>query len=616
MHTVLDEYDIVTSVPKPGGMGLVYRARRRSGEVIALKVIPLSQSGESDAIVRSERRGAEVQKLLGEKDRHVPRVYEFGEKHGVFYIEMEFVDGEDLSSVLARKGTIESREAARIALEIASFLEIAHHTTQGDDRNTPAALVHSDLKPSNIRVVRGSNEIRILDFGIAKAGWHTATTKHFGSLPYMSPECIEGKVDRHADYWALGVLLYEMLAGRLPFSVPQGPSQLPRLQQLIVSGCPPAPLPPLVPIGLQSIVAKMLRRNRARRYQDAGEIKADLRAFLCGRSPGAVLDLRRPYDGDTIVVQPVRPRKPAADRTLAVRPQQQQQQQPRAAPRRRSASLVVRLCAIALLCLAADAYAVRQASYGLAGELRDASSFDPEAAWARYHRIRRWAVTPLLVRDAESALKDRFIVAAERVFADFRRDEPTVRATNWQAARGWLQKASSLDESDLRTKALLRCAEAHLLRIDAESRRNETQRTPLLEQAVERFEDAVRLDFGLPDPHLGLARIYSLGIVDFDRTSRALAAGERRGVAIGRRGNAQLGDAMKGRADRMRWSADSVRGLPEEGDYLRSARSDYEQALGFYDKARGFGLVAANVRHIRRRLAQIERRLTELEAGQ
>src|SRR5688572_12011553 len=170
MATVLDEYHIVTDVPKPGGMGLVYRARRASGEVIALKVIPLGHSGDSEAIVRSERRGAEVQKLLGEKDRHVPRVYEFGEKHDVFFIEMEFVDGEDLSTILARRGTIEPREAARIAYEVASFLEVAHETTYGDDHKLPAALVHSDLKPSNTRIARGSNDIKILDFGIAKAG--------------------------------------------------------------------------------------------------------------------------------------------------------------------------------------------------------------------------------------------------------------------------------------------------------------------------------------------------------------------------------------------------------------------------------------------------------------
>jgi serine/threonine protein kinase len=612
MATVLDEYHIVTDVPKPGGMGLVYRARRASGEVIALKVIPLGHSGDSEAIARSERRGAEVQKLLGEKDRHVPRVYEFGEKHGVFFIEMEFVDGEDLSTILARRGTIEPREAARIAYEVASFLEVAHETTYGDDHKMPAALVHSDLKPSNIRIAGGSHDIKILDFGIAKAGWHTVTTKHFGSLPYMSPECIEGHIDRHADYWALGVALYEMVAGRLPFSVAEGPSQLPRLQQLIVSGCPPQPLPPTVPLGLQAIVTKMLRSDQTRRYQDAAQIKADLAAFLDGATPLALLEFRQPHEGDTIVVQPVRAKEAAPGApTIVVKPT-------RSVPewRSRVPSLTLRICVIAMLCLAADAYAVRQASYGLATELRDASSLDPDTGWARYQRIRRWAVTPFLMRDAQFALKERLVGAADRVLADFRRDQPTVRATSWRAARAWLEKAVALDDSDLRARALLRCAEAHLLRIDAEGRRPNAHRTVLLQRAALRFDDAAGLDPDLPDPYLGLARIYSFGLVDFERTLKALEAGEERGHAIGRRGHAQLGDAMKVRADRLRQAAEGVRGLPEEREYLGSAWEDYLRALAYYDNARGFGFVADNVRLIRRRLEQIDRRLADIEEFQ
>src|ERR1044071_5304768 len=185
MQSVLQEYDLAGQVPKPGGMGLVYRARRRSGELIALKVIPLTGTSDSAAIVRSERRGAAVQRMLAERDRHVPRVYAFGEKRGAFVIEMEFIDGEDLSTVLSRSGTLPAREAARIACEIASFLQRAHAMTYGRVHLRPAQLVHADLKPSNIRIVRGTGEVKILDFGIAKAGWQTHTVKQFGSLPYM-----------------------------------------------------------------------------------------------------------------------------------------------------------------------------------------------------------------------------------------------------------------------------------------------------------------------------------------------------------------------------------------------------------------------------------------------
>jgi hypothetical protein len=130
---------------------------------------------------------------------------------------------------------------------------------------------------------------------------------------------------------------------------------------------------------------------------------------------------------------------------------------------------------------------------------------------------------------------------------------------------------------------------------------------------VQRFEDAARSDPATPDPYVGLARIFSVGLIDFDRASWALTEAERRGQPLGHRGHAQLGDAIRSRAERFRQLASSVRGLPEERSYLRSAVDDYQQALTYYDKARGFGLVAQNVRLVRRRLWQSERRLSEIE---
>jgi tetratricopeptide (TPR) repeat protein len=606
--SILDDYDLIQQLPTPGGMGLVYRVRRRSGEPIALKVVPLQQDGEADAIVRSERRGAAVQKLLGELDPHVPRVYDFGEKDGVFFIEMEFIDGEDLSAILKRSGRIPAREAARIACEVAAFLEVAHHTGVGGDSRTPAELVHSDLKPSNIRIADQTGEVKILDFGIARAGWQTVTAQQFGSVPYMSPERIEGEIDRHADYWALGVVLYEMLAGQLPFRVPDGPSRSHRLEQLIVSRRPAPPLTPDVPPGLCAIVARLLHPDREKRYQDATDLKADLDAFVHGRMPQAVRGYLQPHEGDTIVVKPLRQVDAIAALRLwierwLVRPSRQ-----------RVGLAAVRVGAVAVAAIAIDACVVRRASNDLV-EVIQASSLDPDVAWARYEQLRRWAVVPILLGNVQPPLKHTLVAAADYVAADFRRDQPTVRASHWEAARGWLEKAASIGDFDPAIAAKLQVAEAHLLRIDAEGIRNDVDRTATLRQAIQRFEQAARLDGSAPDPYLGLARIYTYGLIDADRASEALAEAERRGHPIGRRGHAQLGDVMKSRADRLRQSAARVRALPEERLHLRAAAADYERALGFYGKAPGFGDVADNVRATRARLGEVRRRLGRLESG-
>ena len=182
-------------------------------------------------------------------------VYEHGTEGGYFYIAMEYLEGRNLSEVIG-DGPLAPERAAGIAIQLCEFLEAAHGFEATIDGRHLRSLLHGDLKPRNIRVLDG-DRIKVLDFGIAKALSlsRKVTRNDFGSIAYLSPERLEsGEIDAQADFWAVGVLLYEMVSGVQPFRAPDTR----RLEQRIRSLRPAAPLEPPCPPGLQAIVAKLL----------------------------------------------------------------------------------------------------------------------------------------------------------------------------------------------------------------------------------------------------------------------------------------------------------------------------------------------------------------------
>jgi serine/threonine protein kinase len=160
--------------------------------------------GSADRI-HSESRGAEIQRALCEIDDRVPRVFDtFVSDAGWFYVEMEFVDGEDLAAVIER-GPLPVAEAVRIAREVFDFLRIAHSTPVSVDGERREQQLHGDLAPKNIRLTR-DGAVKILDFGIAKGLQATATAVMFGSYGYISPERLRtGRMGTSDDFWSAGV---------------------------------------------------------------------------------------------------------------------------------------------------------------------------------------------------------------------------------------------------------------------------------------------------------------------------------------------------------------------------------------------------------------------------
>ncbi len=212
-------------------------------------------------------------------DNHVPLVHGWGTHDGWFFIDMEYVDGEDLAE-RAGRGPMPADEASWVGVEICSFLERAHRFEAALEEARVRGIIHGDIKPKNVRLNR-AGELKVLDFGIAKglSLSRKLTRNDFGSVSYMSPERLDtGDVDVHSDLWSVGVLLYELVAGRVPFEA----ETTPRLEAVIRSRQPAPPLPVECPPALTRIILKAIAGDLRRRYQDAGEIREDLEAFRAG----------------------------------------------------------------------------------------------------------------------------------------------------------------------------------------------------------------------------------------------------------------------------------------------------------------------------------------------
>lgn len=262
--TLAGRYLIIEELGK-GGMGRVYRAKdTRLDEEVAIKFIRPEIASDKKIL---ERFSNELKLARKVSHKNVGRMYEFMEYEGTAFITMEYVRGENLNELARKIGKFNVGHAISIARQMCQGLAEAHRLN----------IVHRDLKPTNIMVDADGN-LRIMDFGLArveKSSKITSQDKVIGTPAYMAPEQMEGKeIDQRTDIYSLGVIIYELLTGRLPFDAetPVGIA----LKQKLEDPDDPRALNPHIPADLSRLILKCLEKTKTSRYQDVREIITDL----------------------------------------------------------------------------------------------------------------------------------------------------------------------------------------------------------------------------------------------------------------------------------------------------------------------------------------------------
>jgi serine/threonine-protein kinase len=281
-----------------GGMGRIYRALdKKLNEEVALKLVRPEIAADRSTLERFHNELKLARKI---SHPHVGRMYELMEETGTHFITMEYVPGQDLRGLIRQTGKLAVETAVSMAKQVCEGLGEAHK--QG--------VIHRDLKPSNIIIDRAGGA-RIMDFGIARSlavKSRTGAGVMIGTPEYMSPEQVEGKeVDQRSDIYSLGIILYEMLTGRVPF---EGDTPFTvGVKQKSETPKNPKALNPNIPDDLSGIILKCLEKDKSSRYQSAGDVRADLERIEKGMptaeraEPALVSPTRKPFTSKEITVK-------------------------------------------------------------------------------------------------------------------------------------------------------------------------------------------------------------------------------------------------------------------------------------------------------------------------
>jgi serine/threonine protein kinase len=602
------KYDIVRKLGR--SMTDVYLAvDSHSGCQVILKLIEQSGDDYTNLVIQAEQRGAQIQADLHRIDPRILAVYECGFAENCFFVVMEYFEGKNIAELLQIERRLDPKRAAHYAAEICSQLQCLHSFVPDVD-DKKHAVVHGDIKPSNIQI--GSNgDVRLLDFGIAKVITYTRnlTQHNLGSPTYCSPERLaKGQVDAQADLWAVGVSLYEMVAGSPPYQA----QNTRKLEALIESRRPPRSLPDTCPAGLAAVIKKALAPDIANRYDSAAEFESDLRAFIADRPTKAYQQRRPAWGNDPTVnkfypeVIEVQPRKPFwrnGPKKLA-----RTWGGIRAFNWVRAGSILFGVLSVFLL-------------FYLFGRLRDdiwrarvpvdysrAGIPEIQADWNRYQQLKLRDQFLGRFSPAEfqgQALRTSLLATADELLDGYRdSSEQSLANFDWAKAQFCLRHALEIQPGDRETlgKSALCAGYLDLVRNPS---------LPKASQSEPDFHQAATLMPRAADPHLALAHLYVYAYRNVGRAVAELRQAERLGFKPGPREMEEEADGYVYRAESQLRQArtshdDALR-------RLRLATDDLARARNLYEPIYDFSNVAQNLKRMEEDQTAVDKLKSEIE---
>jgi len=562
---------------------------------VVLKIVEQCRDSYTQVVVDAERRGATIQQQLHSLDPRILEIYDFGEQNGCFYVVMQYIEGRSLADLLRHDGKLEPMTAARYAAEICSQLA-SLHSFQIDVDGQKRAVVHGDVKPSNIQIAP-NGDVWLLDFGIAKAitATRNLTQHNLGSPAYCSPERLKNaQVDPHADLWATGVCLYEMVAGMPPYQA----QTTRKLENLIQSRRPPRALPGHTPPALRTIIWKALAAEVGRRYASAASFEEDLRAFLANTRTIAETEHTPSWDANATLEK-------AKSAPTAARP----------AARTRFASFIAECnvlmwslvagLVVGMLCFvpASHAYRYWQDSAGLRAKHSFVQARLPaiESEWNTYRALSRdyaWLGSFSPVSHLSESLKARLAGAADDVITRYRNSsDPGFQNFDWVKARAALAHALELDPGSTEIQGKMALCDGYLQLLAI---------PPGISAALANFEAASANLPASPDPHLGLARIYIYGQQNAGKAAAEFHTAERLGYSLGPREFEQEADGYLLRAEQSLGRFQKASLASDRRKYRAQLDRDLNRARNLYEPIAGYSDVNDHLERLEQDAASLE----------